>query len=209
MDASMKGKKKQPGRKKRIHLYVDGTNLFAGQNELFGPKAYVPFSVLLRDIRKVYPVDEVFFYASYMVAANFNKPGRIALAAVEAQFYRSVKETPKVTFYRGHRSPSSGKEKGVDVHLAVDMVRDAFLHQYDEAVIMSGDADLSYAVEVVRKLGTPVYAIFLPNRFSLGLAYAAASSVVLNYKKRFLKGEGVPRSLRVVAQKDPTCKHVG
>ena len=203
------GKKKAARRKKRTHLYIDGTNLFAGQNELFGPKAYVPFSNLLRDIRKIYAVNHVFFYASYMVAANFNKPGRKALAAVEAQFYRSVKDTSNVTFYRGHRSPTSGKEKGVDVHLAVDMVRDAFLRRYGEAVVMSGDADLSYAVEVVRKLGTPIYAIFLSNRFSLGLAYAAGSSVVLNYKERFSKPEGAPRSLRVVAQKDPTCKHVG
>lgn len=191
--------KKKTVRRKRIHLYVDGTNLFAGQNELFGPKEYVPFSLLLGDIRKVYAVDHVFFYASYMVAANFNKPGRKALAAVEAQFYRSVKETAKVTFYRGHRSPTSGKEKGVDVHLAVDMVRDAFLRRYDEAVIMTGDADLMYPLEIVQSMGKPVHAVFLPNRFSLEIAYKARSATVLNYRKRF-KGvdRKLPEHLRVV-----------
>ena len=203
-------KKRRETKRKHIHLYVDGTNLFAGQNDLFGPKAYVPFSAFLGAVKAYYTVSRVFFYASYMVAANYRKPGKKFLVAAEGKFYHSVRQTRWVSFYRGHRSPSSGKEKGVDVHLAVDMVRDALLHRYDEAIIWSGDADLSYSVEVVRMLHIPVHAVFLPNRFSLGLAHAASSSVVLNYRKRFEAGkQALPRSLEIKALKDPTCVHVG
>lgn len=205
------GKKLKKTRKsKRVHLYVDGTNLFAGQNELFGPKKYVPFPLLLRAVRRFYPVSQIHFYASYMIAANWKKPGRKEIVAAEGKFYHSVRETKKLDFYRGHRSPSSGREKGVDVHLAVDLVRDALTHVYDEAVIWSGDADLSYAVEIVRTLHIPVHAVFLPNRFSLGIAHAASSSIVLNYQKRFVgRGNPLPRSMKITPIKDPTCVHVG
>jgi len=49
------------------------------------------------------------------------------LLSAEADFYRQVKEKRGVYFYKGHRSPTSKKEKGVDVHLAVDIVKNAFL----------------------------------------------------------------------------------
>ncbi|HCM38183.1 TPA: hypothetical protein DIS61_06025, partial [Patescibacteria group bacterium] len=141
---------------------------------------------------------------SYMIAANFKKPGRKELATVEAQFYRSVKSTKNVIFYKGHRSPSSGKEKGVDVHLAVDMVKDASLGKYDEAIIMTGDADLIYPLEVVKQSGIPVHAVFLPNRFSLEIAYKANSAAVLNYMKRFSGVDrSLPKRLKIIATKKP------
>lgn len=197
-------------RRRRTSLYIDGTNLFAGQYDLFGPKRVLSFRALLADIKKHYPVSKVYFYASYTPRKPKRRPA--AFFASEAIFYREVRETPHLIFYKGDRSPASGKEKGVDVHLALDMVKDAFLKKYDESVIMTGDADLVYAVQIVRKLGLPVYAIFFPNRFSLGLSFATVSSIVLNYLNRFaLKKDAkiFPRSLRVVTIKDPACKQTG
>ncbi len=195
---------------RRISLYIDGTNLFAGQYDLFGPKRVLSFGGLLGDIKKHYPVSKVYFYASYTPRKPKRRPE--LFYRNEAMFYREVRHTPHVDFYKGDRSPASGKEKGVDVHLALDMVKDAFLKTYDEAIIMTGDADLVYAVQIVRRLGLPVFAIFLPNRFSLGISFAVNSSMVLNYLKRFLTQKGnkiFPRSLEVIAIKDPTCKQVG
>ena len=62
------------------------------------------------------------------------------------EFFNKVKEIKKVNFYEGHFSGTSGKEKGVDVRLAVDLVLGACTNKYDEAIIMTGDADLTYAV---------------------------------------------------------------
>lgn len=193
----------------KISLYVDGTNLFAGQYDLFGPRKIALFGAILNDIRTQYKVGKVFFYASYTPRKPKRRP--LIFFASEQLFYHNVRKVKGVIFYKGDRSPTSGKEKGVDVHLALDMVKDAFLSRYDEAVIMSGDADLVYAVKIVRELfHKPVHSIFLPNRFSLGLAYGTLSSRVLNYKKRFGKMEKpLPRSLKIIEIKDPTCKQVG
>lgn len=202
--------RRKKGSRRRISLYIDGTNLFAGQYDLFGPKKVLSFRALLKDIKKYYPVSKVYFYASYTPRKPKRRPA--AFFSSEAIFYRDVRSVPGLIFYKGHRSPTSGKEKGVDVHLALDMVKDAFLKKYDESVIMTGDADLVYAVQIVRKLGFPVYAIFFPNRFSLGLSFATVSSIVLNYLNRFAPKKDAkifPRSLRVVAIKDPACKQTG
>lgn len=191
----------------RIHLYVDGTNLFAGQYDLFGPKRVLSFRALLGDIKKYYPVSRVFFYASFTPKDPKCRPA--AFFTSEALFYREVRDTPGLVFYKGHRSPTSGKEKGVDVHLALDMVKDAFLKRYDEAVIMTGDADLIYPVEIAQGLKYRAHVVFLPNRFSLEIAYKADSSLVLNYLDRFGSDRKLTDRLRVVSIKSPTCKQVG
>lgn len=49
---------------KKTFLYIDGTNLFAGQNELFGPKKYLSFQFLIKEINKLIKIEHIYFYAS-------------------------------------------------------------------------------------------------------------------------------------------------
>lgn len=197
----------QKRKRKRISLYIDGTNLFAGQYDLFGPKKVLSFQALLADIRKYYSVSKIYFYASYTPQKRSRRPQSFFTG--EAIFYREARATPSLTFYKGHRSPASGKEKGVDVHLALDMVKDAFIKKYDEAIIMTGDADLIYAVEIVRSLGFAAHSVFLANRFSLELAYKTMSGIVLDYTGRFTFNRRLPSQLKLVTIKSPVCKQTG
>jgi uncharacterized LabA/DUF88 family protein len=127
------------------------------------------------------------------------------LISNEAQFYRQARKTSNLIFYKGHRSPTSGKEKGVDVHLAVDIVRHAFQEECSQIVVLTGDADLVYPLEIAKNLGLPIHALFLPNRFSLAIAHLADTATVLNYfnKFRFISGKKEPRKLKVLAVKRP------
>lgn len=188
---------------KKTFLYIDGTNLFAGQNELFGPKKYLSFKFLISKINKLVKIDHIYFYASYMNKKNHLTPRLKDLIAAEALFYREVLHTKNVTFFKGHRSPTSGKEKGVDVHLSVDIVKDIFLKLCDQIVIMTGDSDLIYPLEVVKFLKIPTYAVFLPNRFSLEMAYKVDETFVLNFGNKFRIDRKPPKQLKVVAQKKP------
>ena len=38
--------------RKKVFLFIDGSNLYAGQYELFGPKKYLNFSKLIEEIEK-------------------------------------------------------------------------------------------------------------------------------------------------------------
>lgn len=196
--------------KRKTNLYIDGTNLFAGQNELFGPNKHLSFNFLIQEIKKLVPVDNIFFYASYMNQKNKTKltEDRKKLIAAEALFYREVRNTKDVTFYRGHRSPTSGKEKGVDVHLSVDIVKDIFLGNCNQVVIMTGDADLIYPLEIVKTLKNPTYAIFLPNRFSLEMAYKADKTFVLNFSNKFKSDRKLPGQLKILSIKKPRMVNI-
>lgn len=214
---------KSKNSKRKTNLYIDGTNLFAGQNELFGPNKHLSFSFLIQEIKKWVPVDNIFFYASYINQKNRTKltEDRKRLIAAEALFYREVRNTKGVTFYRGHRSPTSGKEKGVDVHLSVDIVKDIFFGKCNQIVVMTGDADLIYPLEVVKMLKARTHAIFLPSRFSLEMAYKVDKAFVLNFLNKFKSDRKLPRQLKVVSisraslltvskrKKAPYDKHTG
>lgn len=155
-------------------LYIDGTNLFAGQNELFGLNKYLSFNYLIREIKKIFKVDHIYFYASY----------------------------------KGHRSPTSGKEKGVDVHLAVDIVKDVFLGNCKEVVIMTGDADFIYPIEIAKQFKIKTGAVFLPNRFSLEMAYKVNKAYVFDFLGKFKINRKLPSQLKII-KKSPVCKHTG
>ncbi len=195
---------------KKTYLYIDGTNLFAGQNELFGPHKRLSFAYLIKEIQELIPVNRIFFYASYMNQKNRTKltEDRKKLIAAEALLYREVRNTKGVTFYRGHRSPTSGKEKGVDVHLSVDIVKDIFFGNCNQIVIMTGDADLIYPLEIVKMLKIPTHAIFLPNRFSLEMAYKTDKAFILNFSNRFKSDRKLPRQLKIIGIKKPRMVNI-
>ena len=58
-----------------------------------------------------------------------------------------------VEVYAG-RVSRSGQEKGVDVSLAIDLVRLTYQQEYDVAIIVRQDWDFGPAVTLARRLGT-------------------------------------------------------
>jgi len=103
----------------------------------------------------------------------------------------------------------------------VDIVKDIFLGSCNQIVIMTGDADLIYPLEIVKMLKIPTHSIFLPNRFSLEMAYKADKAFVLNFSNRFKSDRKLPRQLKIVSisraslltvskrKKAPYGKHTG
>ncbi|MBM3209300.1 NYN domain-containing protein [Candidatus Shapirobacteria bacterium] len=51
----------------KTYLFIDGTNLYAAQFELFGPKRYLDFGKLISEVEEKIEVrfDKIYFYASY------------------------------------------------------------------------------------------------------------------------------------------------
>jgi len=63
-------------------------------------------------------------------------------------------------------------EKGVDVALAVDMVRMAYSPQnsYDTAILVSGDGDFSIAVKTIKDVGKNVECAYVNRKWALQLS---------------------------------------
>ena len=116
----------------KTHLFIDGTNLYAPQYKHFGPKKYLYFPIFINEIEKKLKVkfDRINFYASYSPQPKNPTQKEKLYLKNEALFYRSVKQTKNTVFFTGYRSKTSGKEKEVDVKLAVDIVDFAHRNKY-------------------------------------------------------------------------------
>lgn len=176
---------------KRNYLFVDGSNLYGSQYDLFGPTHYINFSKIIQSISTDLDVNfkEIYFYASYSPKPEKSTKKQISYLKNEGLFYKGVKNTQKVTFFKGYRSKTSGKEKEVDVKLAVDIVDFAHRNKYDRMFLLSGDADFLHALMAVNQLKKDVNVICMPNNI-LFRALIHFKTTILNFDhgKTVLKG---------------------
>lgn len=164
------------------YLFIDGTNLFAGQYELFGPKRYLNYELFITLLEKKINVrfDKILFYASYTPRKEHLTSKDIFFLKNEFLFYKQVRAHIKTVFFKGYRSKTSGKEKEVDVKLSVDLVGYGLLHKYDAAYLFSGDADFLQAVQFVKTYvgNIDIKLLCLSNRIMYKGLYAAPSFLI-------------------------------
>lgn len=147
-------------------LFVDGSNLYAGQYDLFGPNSYLNFPYFISEVEKAIQTTfhTIYVYASYSPRPAKPTKKQKAYLKNESLFFKSVRSAQKVVFFKGYRSPHDGKEKLVDVHLAVDIVHKAHQNKYDEMYLMSGDADVMYAIKIALSMGKKTNIVAIQNR---------------------------------------------
>ena len=150
----------------KTFLFIDGTNLYSAQYELFGPNKYLIFPKFIKKVEKKINIkfDEIYFYASYSPQSKNPTTKEKHYLKNGALFYRSVKQIKNLFFFTGYRSKTSGKEKEVDVKLAVDIVDLAHQNKYDEVFLISGDADFMEALKVSQRIGKYTSVICIENK---------------------------------------------
>lgn len=89
-----------------------------------------------------------------------------------------VRTVPLLKYDSG--SSSSRYSKGEDILLACDMVRGAYLNQYDVAVLITGDGDFVPAVNSVQEAGKPVIVASFHSSLSYALELEASDVVYLD-----------------------------
>lgn len=168
-----------PNRQPTIYLFVDGSNLYGSQYELAGPYQYLDFSCFIQELENNLHIkyQKIFIYASFTPHNNKSKLKPYIIN--ELKFYKSTYGLKNATLIKGHRSLTSGKEKGVDVSLASDMVANAYENLFDEVHIITGDADFDHALQLVKKKGKSVRVLCIHNRIAYPLAYHYPTSVLM------------------------------
>ncbi|MEK6859975.1 MAG: NYN domain-containing protein [Nanoarchaeota archaeon] len=58
------------------------------------------------------------------------------------------------------------KEKGIDVWIAIDMVKETIQNNLDCCILISGDADFVPAFKLIKSLGKEVLSVFVPRGYS-------------------------------------------
>ena len=151
---------------KKVFLFIDGTNLYAAQYELFGHTNYLYFPSFIKKVEGKLDVTfaEIYFYASYSPRSKNPSDREKLYLKNEYLFYRSVKSIQKLTFFKGYRSPTSGKEKEVDVKLSVDIVDFAHLKKYQKMFLLTGDTDFMEALKIPSSIGLETAMLCMENK---------------------------------------------
>ena len=152
---------KEPS-KKRAVTFVDGQNLFHAAREVFG-YTYPNYDVtaLARNICRVqeWSVEQVRFYTGTPNPADDPFWSHFWETKLRVMTWHGVAVYSRPLRYRERsvKLPdgsehifTTGEEKGIDVRIAIDVIRMALRDQYDVALILSQDQDLSEVAEEIR-----------------------------------------------------------
>ena len=179
----------------RTSIYVDGFNLYFGA--LKGtPYKWLDIHAVCRAKLEAHNEIGPIKYFTANVAGTPNDPDK----AIHQQLYiRALRATwPRLTVIRGqfrtHEvmkrlvTPINGQrhalvvdrtEKGSDVNLAVHLVTDAWLDEYDCAIVISGDSDLAESIRLVRRYHPQkIIGVLAPGKRSMSKELIAAATFV-------------------------------
>lgn len=165
---------------KRAMIFIDGNNFYfklrdaadrAGVRPHLVEFDYAGFTKWLTDGMAL---AEVRYYIGAVVRQSGNGRSEELYASQQKLFAKL--QRAGVKFVLGHliRHPDGTyHEKGVDVRIAVEMIRFAHSDAYDVAYLLSSDTDLVAAVEEVKLLGKKVHYVGFAKGQSFGLTKAA------------------------------------
>lgn len=147
----------------RVIVFIDGGNAYQTFRTAYGTGRYDP-ATLSRRLAGIRQLVEWRFYAG-IVPEGLNDR-RDAQRDAQQRFFTAIRKHPDGRLCLGRMQVVNGGEairgKGVDVQLAIDMVRLAFEDQYDVAILLSCDEDLLPAVDVVQQRFSKVVELAIP-----------------------------------------------
>lgn len=149
---------------KRTFAFFDGQNLFHAVKEAFGYTYPNYDPILLAQntcLRQGWQLDKILFYTG-VPAEHDNKfwsdfwTKKLAIMGTRgvSVFSRELRYQNKIIKLRDGSQESilMGQEKGIDVRIALDVIRFAWDQVFDVALIFSQDQDLSEVADEVRRL---------------------------------------------------------
>lgn len=149
---------------KRVFAFFDGQNLFHSAKAAFGypyPN-YDPRKLVERICAdKGWHPAGIHFYTGVPAASDKPVWNHFWTAKMAVMGTRGIKTFSRSLRYRNQTVIASdgtatvalvGQEKGIDVRIALDVVRYALEGAYDVALIFSQDQDLSEAVQDVKRI---------------------------------------------------------
>jgi len=165
---------------KRAFVFIDGNNFYFKLKELTS-RLDGKFSLLDFNFRKFaewlvepHKLVEIHYYLGVVRRQKNNSKSEELYANQQRLFRKLQKQNIIITFGQLIKHPDkSYHEKGVDVRLAVEMIRFAREDKYDQAYLVSSDTDLAAAIEEVRAFGKNVQYTGIPKGQSFGLSKMA------------------------------------
>lgn len=179
--------------KKRVIVYIDGFNLYFGLRQKYKRRfLWINLKALSENLLKPHQVltQTKSFTARVTSPSDKHKRQNDFLEALQTLtdleiFYGKYQLNPRKCRYCGQEDQIPS-EKMTDVNIAVELLKDAYMNQYDEAILISGDSDLSPTINAIRPVGKRVIIAFPPARSSKELIKIADAHFTIG-RKNLLK----------------------
>ena len=140
---------------KRVSVYIDGANFYYGLktiNQRYSD-VFFDFEKFVKEIIGENKLVTIYYYNAPL-KENFNKYVYWNQMGLFARL-RKIPKCNVVLCKRQKRVDADEKEyytiKGDDIHLSLDMLRDACKDKYDKAILISGDGDFTQLVNYIRQ----------------------------------------------------------
>lgn len=164
----------------KILVQFDGSKFYKKAKKI-APTLHLThfnYASLAASITKVKPHTSI-YYVGEIKKYPGNKKSELLYASQQSLFFTLFKQ--KITVKLGYLLMSNGifHEKGVDVQIAVDMVRGAIKNEYDTTYLFSSDTDLIPAIKTAREEGKKVVYVAFENMISKALQKNCSSYVVI------------------------------
>jgi len=175
----------------RVIAYVDGYNLYYGLRAKGWKSLYwLDIRSLVRNLVKP---DQYLVHTKYFTARVSSTAADPRKSKRQGTYLEALETLPDFSIYYGHYLPKlvachkcgsvwvTHEEKMTDVNIAVELLSDAYEDAFDTALLVSGDSDLSGAVQRTQALfsGKRVVVAFPPARASERLRNLATASFTI------------------------------
>ena len=182
----------------RAFVFIDGGNFYFKLKELIS-KSNGRYSLLnfhFREFAKWLVQSnellEIHYYLGAVKQQKNNSKSEKMYADQQRLFMKLQQQNIRIVLGQLIQHPDkSYHEKGVDVRLAVEMIRFARQDKYDIAYLISSDTDLVPAIEEVQSTGKKVQYVGIPKGQSFGLSKVADDVRLIRPEEieRFLEAE--------------------
>jgi uncharacterized LabA/DUF88 family protein len=177
--------------KERAVAYIDGFNLYFGMREAgFDNCRWLNVHKLANNLLKPHQVLVAVKYFTSRVSNNPDKQKR------QSTYIDALESTSVKIIYGNYQDGSTeckrcgniwrtAKEKMTDVNIATAMIVDAYKDEYDMAMLISGDSDLTPPIKEVHNLFKEkrIFIAFPPKRHNSSMALVAKGSEIIGRKK--------------------------
>ncbi|MFA5828198.1 MAG: NYN domain-containing protein [Candidatus Shapirobacteria bacterium] len=182
----------------KVALFIDGENLrhYVEQVLLDGGFKKHEFSILNIDFEKMFKgalsglniVTKIYYSAKLQVTPETEKTSRLLVN--KQRFLKTRLEKQKYQFLiagkvrpqlidDGNKKKIVFKEKGVDVRIAVDLVKSAFDRNFNTVVLCSSDSDLQPAIKEARSRGLEIIYLGFESMPNKGLTFTTNKTILL------------------------------
>lgn len=183
-------KRPKTAKKKRVAIFIDGSNLYFKLRTLIPTKMdFLRYQY--RDLAlSLLNSDERLTYVGYYVGAvrdtkrTKDHEKTLELLKNQQKLFEQLRHQ-QISIVKGYLLERDGKyfEKGVDVRLAVDIVTMAQSKKYDIGIVISSDTDLIPAIQAAQSLKRKITYVGFEHQPSLALIRYADGSRLISRKE--------------------------